>query len=88
MRRRRRNGDDHLHRVFHVTQFDDGRYHVAGTQTGTFSFDPTDPGDAQLDRHLRTDDGEHARLNITTHITVVDPDVIVELESSVVGSER
>ena len=89
--------------VFHVTQFDDGRYHVTGTQTGTFSFAPTDPalpnssgsfttwfGENGNSRTFnatstfsvrgRTDDGEHVRFNVTTHITVAGSDVVVQFE--------
>jgi hypothetical protein len=89
--------------VFHVTQFGDGRYHVTGTQTGKFSFDPTDPalpgstgrfttwfgenGNSETFNATstfgvtgRNDDGERVRFNVTTHITVVGSDVIVEFE--------
>ena len=89
--------------VFHVTQFDDGRSHVTGTQTGKFSFAPTDPAlpnssgsfttwfrgngnsrtfnaTSTFSARGRTDDGEHVRFNVTTHITVVGSDVIVEFE--------
>ena len=94
--------------VFHVTQFEDGRYHLTGTQTGTFSFDPDDPAlstatgrfttwfgengnsssfnaTSTFSARGRTEEGEMLRFNVTTHITIVGSDVVVEFEKVVCG---
>jgi hypothetical protein len=90
--------------VFHVTQFEDGRIHVSGNQTGKFSFDPDDPtlgtstgsftngfndnfnsntssSTSNFSARGRTEDGEMLRFHVTSHITVVGSDVIVQFDN-------
>jgi hypothetical protein len=49
--------------VFHVTQFDDGHYHVTGTQTGTFVFDTADPTKPDFSGHVTLWFGENGNPN-------------------------
>ena len=90
--------------VFHVTQFEDGRFHISGNQTGKFSFDPDDPAlgtttgsftngfsdtgtsntfssTSNFSARGRTVDGELLRFHVTSHITIVGSDVIVQFDN-------
>lgn len=59
--------------VFHVTQFEDGHYHVTGTQTGKFAFDPDDPAGSDVTGSFTTwfgDNGNPETFNTTSTFSV------------------
>lgn len=59
--------------VFHVTQFEDGHYHVTGTQTGKFAFDPDDPAAPDVTGGFTSwfgENGNPATFNATSTFSV------------------